>query len=419
MNILIGFNIKNLENNNLNELINDLKKKLNKKISKKNNNKFNKFNKSHLNILEKTLNVNLIIYDNNFNKLYSGKNKSNNKIELIKKGNSYNVLIKNIKKNSKIIQKGGEGEEGEKFIQQVNNETNDGEIINGYQNCGVYSIINKYIRDGIIKPGNDFENILNKSENQKEKEVIYIKKLDNIINTTGRYNNYLYRGIPFSLINKILGKNINEIQADNIELNNIFNLAYSSSSTNITKASEFAGDGGIIIKFIIPNGPNGIKYHEMKNVGENEILIQRGTQFTNMKRVRVTNETNNDSNEGISNKNDSILLDRKNQQLKLWTADIKIIDIDNEKIRQLIDNLNRIENARGKFTNNEINKIENIKRYILKNFNKPFKKTDIINYLKNIDPKLDEDNTENIVFELGLEIDIICDENCNSKKNCQ
>lgn len=415
MNILIGFNIKNLENNNLNELINDLKKKLNKKISKKNNNKFNKFNKSHLNILEKTLNVNLIIYDNNFNKLYSGKNKSNNKIELIKKGNSYNVLIKNIKKNSKIIQKGGEGEKGREFIEKVNNQTTVGEIINGYQNCGVYSIINKYIRDGIIEPGNDFENILNKSENQNEKEVIYIKKLDNIINTNKKYNNYLYRGIPFSLINKILGKNINEIQADNIELNNIFNLAYTSSSTNITKASEFAGDGGIIIKFIIPNG---IKYHEMKNEGENEILIQRGTQFTNMKRVRVTNETNNVSNEDISNNNDLILLDKKNQQLKLWTADIKIIDIDNEQIRQLIDNLNRIETARKSFANNEINKIKDIKTHILKEFKKPFKKTDIINYLKKIDPNLEEDNTENIVFELGLEIDIICDENCNSKKNC-
>ena len=116
MNILIGLNMKNLENNKLNELVNELKIKLNKKVSKGSNNKFNKFNKSHLNILEKILNINLIIYDNDFKKIYNGNNKttnkvkstnkvkttnkvkSTNKVELIKKGNSYNLLIKKYKK---------------------------------------------------------------------------------------------------------------------------------------------------------------------------------------------------------------------------------------------------------------------------------------------------------------------------------
>jgi len=401
MNILIGFSIKNLENNKINELINQLKIKLNKKISKKNNNKFNKFNKfnkSHLNILEKTLSINLIIYDNDFNKLYSGKNKSNNKIELIKKGNSYNVLIKNIKKNSKIIQKGGGV--GEDFLNKLNNKMKEWDIINAYQNCGVYSVINKFLRYHVNEPVDNFEKILKSDIDKQEnienfdydiRKIIYIKKLDNIIKETSGYKN-LYRGIPNNILEKY------KLKSENSKIKlNILNDAYTSSSKNIVKASEFSDSGGIIIKF---NIPPGIKYYEMENEGEKEILIQRGTKFTNIE--KVTNNSN-------KNKNEYESLLKKN--FELYTADIEKIDY-----KQLSkENLNKILNARKSFVSNEINTIEKIKSDILNRFVEPLKEKEIIKFLSNHYKNADIDNT---LFELGLEIDIICDANCNSKKNC-
>ena len=399
--------MKNLENNKLNELVNELKIKLNKKVSKGSNNKFNKFNKSHLNILEKILNINLIIYDNDFKKIYNGNNKttnkvkstnkvkttnkvkSTNKVELIKKGNSYNLLIKNIRKNAKIIQKGGG--KGENFLNsQVNKLTSPNKIIDGYQNCGVYSVINKYIRDGIKQTGNDFENILNHPDNENEKEVIYINKLDNIINTTTGYNSYLYRGIPNSIIEEYKIKS--KIKQEN-KLN-IINNAYTSSSTDLVKATEFSDVGGVIIVF---NIPSGIKYHEMNNKGEGEILIQRGTKFTNINEINI-NKIINDR---------SILETIEAKNLIFYEATLK-----KHEPQIVKETLIEAKKAFEEFKENEEEKISNIVEKIRAN-NIEMNRRSIKNFLKDNNYVIDDVEIEEILIEL----EIFCNSNTNSNSN--
>lgn len=395
MNILIGLNIKNLENNKLNELVNELKIKLNKKISKGSNNKFNRFNKSHLNILEKILNINLIIYDNDFKKIYNGDNKSNNKVkstnkvELIKKGNSYNLLIKNIRKNAKIIQKGGG--KGEDFLNsQLNKSTLPNKIIDGYQNCGVYSVINKYIRNGIKQAGNDFEDILNDPDNQNEKEVIYINKLDNIINTTRGYNNYLYRGIPNSIIEEYKIKS----RVKQEEKLNIINNAYTSSSTDIIKATDFSDVDGVIMIFKIPSG---IKYHEMNNKGEGEILIQRGTKFTNINEININKIINNRS----------ILETIEAKNLIFYEATLK-----KHEPQIVKETLIEAKKAFEEFKENEEEKISNIVEKIRAN-NIEMNRRSIKKFLKDNNYVIDDVEIEEILIEL----EIFCNSNSNSNSD--
>lgn len=395
MNILIGLNMKNLENNKLNELVNELKIKLNKKVSKGSNNKFNKFNKSHLNILEKILNINLMIYDNDFKKIYNGNNKttnkvkSTNKVELIKKGNSYNLLIKNIRKNAKIIQKGG-GKAEDFLNSQVNKSTLPNKIIDGYQNCGVYSIINKYIRDGIKQTGNDFENILNDPHNENEKEVIYINKLDNIINTTRGYNSYLYRGIPNSIIEEYNIKS----RVKQEEKLNIINNAYTSSSTDLVKATEFSDVGGVIIVF---NIPSDIKYHEMNNKGEGEILIQRGTKFTNINEINI--------NKIIKDR--SILETIGPKKLIFYEATLK-----KHEPQIVKETLIEAKKAFEEFKENEEEKISNIVEKIREN-NIEMNRRSIKKFLKDNNYVIDDVEIEEILIEL----EIFCNSNSNSNSD--
>lgn len=257
LNILIGSNLKNIENDNLFTLNKELKSKLNTIISNKFNSKFNKSNHEHLKILQKLLNIKLLIYDNKFNKIYNIENKMNKKVELIKNGLSYNLLIRNNKRNNNIIQRAG----------TITNNNIKGNPIKIYQEDTKYAEINDNIRElGPIKLNKYLEN------NNNDPIIKFIKILDSEINSTINTNVALrdvelYRGIPKIFIT-------NALQNYNI----INNLAYTSCSKSFDIAKKFwdTEERCCIIKFILPDD---IKFLELAKKNEEEILIQRNTMF--------------------------------------------------------------------------------------------------------------------------------------------
>jgi len=132
-----------------------------------------------------------------------------------------------------------------------------------YQGTG-YGKINKFLRE---LPD---EKII--SNNRDDPIVKHIINIDKELKNNKLNNMLMFRGINSALIK-------------NLPSNVLVNKAYSSSTPDINVATQFA-DECCILSFTIPND---IKTHiydykniTSKNLKEQEILIERNTQFVNI-----------------------------------------------------------------------------------------------------------------------------------------
>lgn len=129
-----------------------------------------------------------------------------------------------------------------------------------YQQLG-YVEINKFLRES----SNISQTI---SENPNDETVRQILEIDSRMTNTGEFNNVLlYRGFSGGFIP----------MAIEFSSGVIVNKAYSSSSTTLDTAKKFVSDDGCCV--IVFKLPNNIKYHKFVIDYEQEVLIERDTQF--------------------------------------------------------------------------------------------------------------------------------------------
>ena len=123
---------------------------------------------------------------------------------------------------------------------------------------GNYRSIGQYLRSGAHQ----------QERNAKWSKIV--RNINSVINQSprGSKNMIVYRGYTPGFIEN--GKNL-------------LNRSFLSTSTNKSKAKEF---GSVVVKITVPRN---LKRHVMNATGESEILIERGTRLTNVKRVGKDN----------------------------------------------------------------------------------------------------------------------------------
>jgi len=136
--------------------------------------------------------------------------------------------------------------------------------LNIYQKGGSeynYASINKFVREA----SNDISDII--KTNPEDPMVKIINELDRNMTQSGDNSVVFYRGLDNGLIPLII----------EVSSGVLVNKSYSSCTTVVNKAKEFVSDSGCcILAFTIPPG---VKYHKFVDQRENEVLLERNTQF--------------------------------------------------------------------------------------------------------------------------------------------